>query len=106
MTGDRRQGRRYLVVGTSVISTSEGQFQADLINLGAGGMLAFCDSSPALGEEAEVRLQLQDYPLEVQTRARVLHSAPGLVGLSFLEEAESLEEVLLWLEAGFLACLI
>ena len=103
---DRRQGRRYLIVGKAVICTTKEQIAAELVNVGSGGMLAFCDGALALGELVEVRFQVQDYPLEVQMKGRVLHTAVGLVGIAFLEESEALDEVLLWLEAGFLACLI
>lgn len=106
VTTDRRQGRRYLVVGTVVICYPKGQLEAELVNIGAGGMLAFCDSTLPLGERVDVRFQVQDYPLEVRLKGRVVHAAIGLVGIGFLEEPEELDEVLLWLEAGFLACLI
>jgi hypothetical protein len=59
-----------------------------------------------LGERVDVKFQVQDYPLEVHVKGRVVHTAIGLVGIGFLEEPEELDEVLLWLEAGFLACLI
>ena len=106
VNNDRRQGKRYLVVGTAVIVTSRDQFPAELINVGSGGVLAFCDAALALEERVEVRFQVQDYPLEVSVPGRVVHSAVGLAGIGFLEEPEALDEVLLWLEAGFLACLI
>ncbi|MBI3935326.1 MAG: PilZ domain-containing protein [Acidobacteria bacterium] len=106
VSSDRRQGRRYLVVGTVVISTPKEQYAAELVNVGSGGMLAFCDAAPALGERVEVLFQVQDYPLKVKVKGRVVHMAVGLVGIGFLEEPDSLDEVLLWLEAGFLACLI
>jgi|ERR1041385_3337352 hypothetical protein len=103
---DRRQGRRYLVVGTAILSTSKEHYPAELVNIGSGGMLAFCDAPLALGERIDIRFQIQDYPLEVRVEGRVVHTAVGLVGVGFLEEPEALDEVLLWLEAGFLACLI
>jgi PilZ domain-containing protein len=103
---DRRQGRRYLIVGTGIIRTARGEFQAELVNVGPGGMLAFCDAALALGERAEVCFSVQDYPLEVKIQGRIVHSAVGLVGISFLDQPESLDEVMLWLEAGFMACLI
>ena len=106
VTTDRRQGRRYLVVGTSVITTGKGSVPAELVNVGSGGLLAFCDGNLSLGERVEVQFKVQDYPLEVRVKGRVVHTAVGLVGIGFLEEPEELDEVLLWLEAGFLACLI
>ena len=106
VTTDRRHGRRYLVVGTAVIKTDRGEFPAELVNIGPGGMLAFCDSALTLGERAEIRFQVQDYPLEVKVQGRVVHIAMGLIGVGFLDEPEELDEVLLWLEAGFLACLV
>ena len=106
VTTDRRQGRRYLIVGTAIISTAKDNLPAELVNVGSGGMLAFCDSPLSLGERVEVRFQVQDYPLEVKVQGRIVHTAVGLIGIGFLEEPESLDEVLLWLEAGFLACLI
>jgi hypothetical protein len=106
VTTDRRQVKRYLVVGTAVIATSKDQFPAELINIGSGGMLTFCDAALSLQERVEVRVQVQDYPLEVRVQGRIVHTAVGLIGIAFLDEPQSLDEVLLWLEAGFLACLI
>jgi len=103
---DRRQGRRYLVVGTVDISSDKERIEAELVNVGAGGMLAFCDAPLPLGERVDVKFHVQDYPLDVRVKGRVMHTAVGLVGIGFLEEPEELDEVLLWLEAGFLACLI
>jgi hypothetical protein len=95
-----------LVVGKVVIASKGAPVEAELVNVGSGGLLAFCDGSLSLGEPVEVRFQVQDYPLEVRVKGRVVHTAVGLVGVGFLEEPEELDEVLLWLEAGFLACLI
>ena len=106
VTTDRRQGRRYLIVGTAVISSTKERVEAELVNVGSGGMLAFCDAALPLGERVDVQFKVQDYPLDVKVKGRVVHTAIGLVGIGFLEEPESLDEVLLWLEAGFLACLI
>jgi hypothetical protein len=103
---DRRRGRRYLVVGSVVISTGEQKTTADLVNLGPGGLLAFCDASLELGALVDVQLAVQDYPLQVRVRGRVIQTAVGLAGIGFLEEPEDLREVLLWLEAGFLSCFI
>ena len=105
-TTDRRQGRRYLIVGAAVIRTLKGEFQGEMVNVGDGGMLAFCDAALSLGERVEVRFKVQDYPLEVKVQGRIVHTAIGLVGIGFLDEPDSLDEVLLWLEAGFMACLI
>ena len=69
-------------------------------------MLAFCDAAFPLGDRVDLRFHVQDYPLEVKVPGRVVHTAVGLVGIGFLEEPEELEEVLLWLEAGFMACLL
>jgi hypothetical protein len=106
VTADRRKGRRYLVVGSAVISSDKMQVEAELVNVGSGGMLAFSDAALPLGERVNVQFTVQDYPLQVRVTGRVVHTAVGLVGIGFLEEPEELEEVLLWLEAGFLACLI
>ena len=106
VTTDRRQGRRYLVVGTVVISSEKEQVTAELVNVGTGGMLVFADAALSLGERVDVKFTVQDYPLEVRVKGRVVHIAVGLIGIGFLEEPEELDEVLLWLEAGFLACLI
>jgi hypothetical protein len=103
---DRRQGRRYLVVGTAVISASGRDCPAELVNVGTGGMLAFCDAPLGLGERVDVRFLVEGYPLEVKVQGRIVHTAVGLIGIGFLEAPESLDEVLLWLEAGFLACLL
>jgi hypothetical protein len=69
-------------------------------------MLAFCDASLSLGERVDVRFTVEGYPLEVKVQGRVVHTAVGLIGIGFLDEPESLDEVLLWLEAGFMACLL
>ena len=106
VTTDRRQTRRYLVVGTAEILTAKGKHQGELVNLGSGGLLVFCDDPLLLGERAEVRFRVQEYPLEVTVKGRIVHTAIGLIGVGFTEEPEALDEVLLWLEAGFLACLI
>jgi len=106
VTTDRRQGRRYLVVGTAVIRTATEQVEAELVNVGSGGLLAFSDAALPLGERVDARFSVQDYPLEVQVKGRVVHTAVGLVGVGFLEEPEALDEILLWLEAGFLSCLL
>jgi hypothetical protein len=106
-TDDRREGRRYLVVGKGIITTSSGQeYSAELVNIGPGGMLTFCDGVPQLTERVSVRFTIEGYPLEVNLAGRVVHTAVGLLGVAFLEEPEALDEVLLWLEAGFLACLL
>jgi hypothetical protein len=88
------------------MSSEKMQVEAELVNVGSGGMLAFSDAALPLGERVNVQFTVQDYPLQVRVKGRVVHTAVGLVGIGFLEEPEELEEVLLWLEAGFLACLI
>ena len=103
---DRRGDRRYLVVGSVVIRTGRKEIEGELVNVGPGGMLVFCDAALSLGERVDVRFTVQDYPLEVPVQGRVVHSAAGLVGIGFLEEPDALDEILLWLEAGFLACLL
>jgi hypothetical protein len=106
-TEDRREGRRYLVVGKGTVTSLSGQeFSAELVNIGPGGMLAFCDGAPPLGEQVNLRFTIEGYPLEVQLVGRVVHTAVGLLGVAFLEEPEALDEVLLWLEANFLSCLL
>jgi hypothetical protein len=106
ITDDRRQNRRYLVVGTAVIHTAAGQVEAELVNVGSGGLLAFSDASFPLGEHLDVRFSVQDQPIKVQVKGCVVHSAVGLVGIGFLEQPEILDEVLLRLEAGFLSSLL
>jgi hypothetical protein len=90
----------------AIIRSGREESTAELVNIGSGGMLAFCDASIPLGERVDVRFQVQDYPVEIAVTGRVVHNRIGLIGVGFLEETESLDEVLLWLEAGFLACLI
>ena len=106
VTTDRRQGRRYLVVGNAVISGAGRECPAEMVNVGAGGMLAFCDGDLTLGARVDVRFTVEGYPLEINVPGRVVHTAVGLIGIGFLEEPEPLDEVLLWLEAGFMACLL
>ena len=105
-TTDHHQGRRYLVLGTAVICNATEQVEAELVNVGAGGLLAFSDAALPLGERVDVRFSVQDYPLEVRVKGRVVHAAVGLLGIGFLEEPEALDEILVWLEAGFLSCLL
>ncbi len=89
-----------------VISSDKEQVATELVNVGSGGMLVFSDAALPLGERVDVKFTVQNYPLEVRVEGRVVHTAVGLVGIGFLNEPEELDEVLLWLEAGFLACLI
>lgn len=103
---ERRQGRRYLVVGKAVVCTSWEVAEAELVNVGSGGLLAFSESSFPLGERVDVRFSIQGYPLEVQVKGRVVQTVAGLLGIGFLEEKDALDEVLLWLEADFTACLL
>jgi hypothetical protein len=105
-TAERREERRYLVVGSVIIRAGQQEIEGELVNVGPGGMLAFCDAELLLGERVDVRFTVQDYPLEIPVQGRVVHGAAGLVGIGFLEEPEALDEILLWLEAGFLACLL
>ena len=105
-SNDRRPGTRYLVVGKANIYANNAEYRAELVNVGSGGMLAFADDALPLGERVDVQFLVQDYPLEVKVKGRVVHTAAvGLVGIGFLEEPEPLNEVLLWLEAGLLDCL-
>jgi hypothetical protein len=101
-----RECRRYLVVGSVVLRIGRQKIEGELVNVGPGGMLVFCDAVPSLGERVDVRFTVQDYPLEIRVQGRIVHSAAGLVGIGFLDEPEALGEILLWLEAGFLACLL
>jgi len=103
-TSDQRQGGRYLIVGKAIISTGNAEYRAELVNVGSAGMLAYCDDALPLAERVVVQFLVQDYPLEVKVRGRIVHTAVGLIGIGFLEEPEPLNELLLWLEAASLDC--
>ena len=96
-----RENSRYLVVGSAVIRSHQREVAGELVNVGPGGMLVFCDAALSLGDRIDVRFTVQDYPLEISVQGRIMHTAAGLVGIGFLEEPEALKEILLWLEAGF-----
>lgn len=106
VTTDRRQHRRYLVTGKAVLNTPSGEIAGELVDVGPGGLLLLSNATPPLGEPVEVRFTMEDYPLEVRAEGRVVHTDVAVVGIAFQEESESLEEVLLWLEAGFIAQLL
>ena len=106
VTTERRQHRRYLVEGKAVILSSTGRASADVVNLGRGGLLAFCKAPLSLDDPLEVRFEIQGYPLVIQCNGRVARKEPGVLGIQFDEEPPEIEEVLLWLEAEFLALLL
>ena len=106
VTKDRRQHRRYLVKGTAVLNTSSGEIGGELVDVGPGGLLVLSHTTPATGEPVKALFTIDDYPFEVVAEGRVVHSDAGTVRVSFQDEPESMEEVLLWLEAGFFAQLL
>jgi len=107
VTTERRQHRRYLIEGKAVIRTSAGQWEGRLVDVGAGGILLLSRvASVRVGEPIEVRFAIEGYPLEIQAAGRVARTDSYAIGIVFAETPAELEEVLLWLEANFLAALI
>lgn len=105
VTIDRRQSKRYLVVGKAVLRMSRGIATGELVDVGRGGLQVLMDAPPPVGESLWVQFAVQGYPLEVKSIGQVVRSEAGFVGIAFPEDHPDLEEVLLWLEAGFLAAL-
>ena len=105
VTIDRRQSKRYLVVGKAVLRMSRGNATGELVDVGRGGLQILMDAPPPVGESLWVHFAVQGYPLEVKSKGHVVRSEAGFVGIAFPEELPDLEEVLLWLEAGFLSAL-
>lgn len=100
---DRRQHRRFLVNGVASLQSGSVTCQAEMLNIGAGGLLLLTDAALPVGMPVEARFMIQNYPLEAHVFGQVAHSTPGTLGIAFAEEPEGLEEILLWLEAGFMA---
>ena len=107
VTTERRQHRRYLVEGKAVIRTDNGHWDGHLVDVGGGGILLLSrDAAVTVGEPVEVRCAVKGYPLEIQASGRVARTDSHAIGISFAETPAELEEVLLWLEASFMAALI
>lgn len=107
VTTERRQHRRYLIEGKAVIRTESGQWEGHVVDVGGGGILLLSRAAAVtVGEPVEVRFAIEGYPLEIQATGRVARSDSHAIGIAFAETPAELEEVLLWLEAGFLAALI
>jgi len=103
---DRRQHKRFLVNGIASIDAGYELIQGELLNVGAGGLLVLSPAALAKGTSVQVRFIVKDYPLEISVQGTVAHSAEASVGVMFSEEPEGLDEILLWLEAGFLAAML
>lgn len=103
---ERRQYKRFLVNGVACLHTPGDSYQCELLNIGAGGLLVLTPAALAKGSAVRVRFIVKDYPLEVTVDGTVAHSNEQTVGVMFSEEPEGLEEILLWLEAGFLAAML
>ena len=107
VTTERRQHRRYLVEGKAVIRTSSGQFRAEVVDVGAGGVLLLCRTPKVtVGEPIEVRFAIAGWPVEIQAAGRVARTDSNAIGIAFAETPAELEEALLWLEASFLAAML
>ena len=100
---DRRQHKRFLVHGVASLETNGADMACELLNVGAGGLLVLSDAGLPAGMPIRARFIVKDYPLEVVVRGTVAHSTEATVGIMFAEEPEGLDEILLWLEAGFMA---
>ena len=103
---DRRQHKRFLVNGVASIEAGDKLIQGELLNVGAGGLLVLSPAALAKGTPVHVRFIVKDYPLEISVQGTVAHSTESSVGVMFSEEPEGLDEILLWLEAGFLAAML
>jgi hypothetical protein len=103
---DRRQHKRFLVHGVASLETDTGTIQAELLNVGAGGLLILSSSALPHGTPVNVRFIVKDYPIEVAVNGTVVHSTESTIGVMFGDEPEGLDEILLWLEAGFLAAML
>ena len=107
VTTERRQHRRYLVEGKSTSCTSAGQFTAELVDVGDGGALLLSRStSVTVGEPIEARFAIAGYPMEVQAKGRVARADTHVIGIAFTEPPPGLDELILWLEAGFLSTIL
>lgn len=106
VTTERRQHRRYLISGKAIMDTSLGRASGELVDVGQGGLLLFSDVTPPKGTGVAVYFIVQGYPLQVEANGKVVRSEAGTVGINFTDEPPELEEVLLWLEAGFMAALL
>lgn len=100
---DRRQHKRFLVNGVASIATGSEVIQGELLNVGAGGLLVLTPTALPPGTAVRVRFIVQNYPLEVVVEGSVARSTDATVGIMFAEEPDGLDEILLWLEAGFMA---
>jgi hypothetical protein len=105
LSADVREGSRYLVVGNVRLEAGSHQVDAELVNIGPAGLLAFSDAALPLGDRIDLRIAVQGYPAEVRMRGRVVHSAVGLIGVGFLDVPADLAQMLQWLEAQLEACL-
>lgn len=103
---DRRQHKRFLVNGVVSLETGAESIRGELLNIGAGGLLILTPVALPQGTPVHVRFIVKDYPLEISVDGVVAHSTEATVGVMFVEEPDSLEEILLWLEAGFLAAML
>ena len=105
-TSERRQHRRHLVEGKAIVKTDSGKFQAQLVDLGRGGVLVLGPvNSVQVGEQVRVRFAMAGYPLEIEASGTVVRTEEHAIGISFTEVPVDLDEAILWLEAGFLATL-
>lgn len=100
---DRRQHRRFLVNGIASLQSGSTILQAELLNVGAGGLLVLTEAALPDGVAVQARFLINNYPLEVVVNGFVAHSTESTMGIAFSEEPDGLDEIILWLEAGFMA---
>ena len=103
---DQRQYRRFLVNGVVSLEAGDNKIQAELLNIGAGGLLILTSAVLPKGMPVHARFIVKDYPLEVSVSGSVAHCNGSTMGLMFSEELEGLDEILLWLEASFMAAML
>jgi len=101
---ERRQHRRYVVEGKAIVTATSGEFRAELVDVGRGGVLVLAQSGvAAVGEYIEVRFTIEGYPVELRASGRVARTDTHAIGIAFAEVPAEFDEAILWLEAGFIA---
>ena len=103
---DLRQHKRFLVQGVASLETGSEIIRGELLNIGAGGLLVLTPVELPKGMPVRVRFIVKDYPIEVVVAGNIAHSAKSTVGVMFAKEPDGLDELLLWLEAGFMASML
>lgn len=103
---ERRKHKRYLVRGTAVVTTSSDQLAAELVDVGKGGVLVLAPrGSVKIGEQVDIRFAVAGYPVEIESKGRVVRVDICAIGIGFIDPPVELDEAVLWLEAEFLSAL-